>query len=874
MSFRFNSLCALCAFAMSAFPWAAAANAQGPGLPDQLLALHWTPGAAEDARRLTLAAAVMLERLGPEENIVEDALARRMDSELAAGRRWFEWAPQGTMGDGLYAMLVNRLEWRGVELTEPVPGTVDATLILRVLIESDDEQVASALAAHWQAEAGRSAPSVWRRVAARTDGDEQAAITALWSEIENQAGDGIQQRALDLAQLARALDLATPEQRPERLVRFRLLEVEHRFAHDEVLGAVWSLLELLIELAEVAPHQDPRSGSGTSFSLREHVAMLAEEYRDALAAVDPVLLTSMAQIGDAGALLVAGDELHMIARPLADAYGQLALFMPDTDFYLEQPVRGGIRESLALCREAAESDEVLGRQSFDACLAALFGAVTHDARTDDLAGDRRGPFTPEALRRELGLVSWQRIRYLLGYLDWVLGGNCPAPEVFNVLETALGVEQISYWTSRRQVYFRSERWQDAASELRGNLLDAAAGINRWTDCVAGSGGARRDPVERLIAAYRLELMQLNGALSDAREQFREQALSQGADVRFGAGPEQQTNWRPEGLRVGPCDPDRACGVNALLPVTRAILGKFPQPYLLAAQTGMGDIQLCYDNVRWTDRQQEPSRRDDERVANYHGRLSFELAGRYSSGGEGSDVFRLRLTTPGRFHYLFGASDPEVMELDCPRQLVGRRIESKLSDSAVRLVPDRLTYFTTAPATPASLIAANWDRGHEWRDWFLTGQHVERLVEDDGMDLMPALDAQLRRLAAEQDRTVTARLLRRPSPGETDPLTLNMARLSDLKSLIRRALELVHPMVLRYDDDIRSSFTGGTALLDREQVRRLRDADVPVHELPRVAVERVDLLRGHWLEQPATLRHGGQPSPELVHALLRLAELEQ
>lgn len=779
------------------------------------------------------------------------------------------------MGDGLYAILINRLEWDVAAFPEPVPGTADERLVLKLLIESGDEPIASVLAARWRAEAGRSAPQVWRRVASRVEGD--ADIRGVWRELMPDGAGGVDENALELARHARELAAAAPEQRSERLARFRLLEVEHQFVQGEVLGAVWSLLELLVELTDAPPDGDLRSRSSTSFGLREHVAMLSEEYRDRLTAVDPVLLTSMAQIGDAGALLAAGEELQTVARPLADAYGQLALFIPDADFYLGQPVRRGVRESLAVCREAADNSEsgveVVERHSFDACLAALFGAVAHEARTEDLAGDLRGPFAPEALRRELGLVSWQRIRYLLGYLDWVLGGNCPAPDIFNVLETALGVEQISYWTSRRKVYFRSQRWRDAASELRSDLLEAAADIHRWTDCVAGSGGARRDPVERLIAAYRLELTQLTGALADAREQFREQALSPGADVRFGAGAEQRTNWRPEGLRIGPCNPGRACGVGALLPVTRALLGKFPQSYLLAAQTGMGDIQLCYDNVRWTERRQEPSRRDDERVANYRGRLSFELAGRYVSSGEASDVFRLRMTTPEDYHYLFASSDPKTLAMDCPRELVGRRIESALSEAGRGLVPNRLTYFATAPATASSLITANWDRGHEWRDWFLTGQHVELLFADDGSRLLPALEAQLRRLAQEQDRTVTARLLRRPEPGETDPLTLNMARLSDLKALTRRALELVHPMVLRHHEDIRAAFTGGSALLDREQVGRLRERDVPVHELPLVAHERADGLRARWLELPETLRHGGQPAPELTYALLRLAELE-
>ncbi len=112
------------------------------------------------------------------------------------------------------------------------------------------------------------------------------------------------------------------------------------------------------------------------------------------------------------------------------------------------------------------------------------------------------------------------------------------------------------------------------------------------------------------------------------------------------------------------------------------------------------------------------------VANYYGRLSFDLVGRYRESGEARDVFGFNFVSPTEYHYLFAAANEEVLDDSCPMEWVGSRIVTPLgSKQAIRIVPDRLTYLAAARTLPSQLIGTNWSRNEEWRDSFVTGLDV-------------------------------------------------------------------------------------------------------------------------------------------------------
>lgn len=130
---------------------------------------------------------------------------------------------------------------------------------------------------------------------------------------------------------------------------------------------------------------------------------------------------------------------------LADAYARLALFMPDMAFYLDQPVRQAMRRVSADCDPDPLLVGPLPREVFERCVKHLLDVIGQGLDSEELVGGVNGPFAPHFLRREMGLVSWQRAAYLDGHLNWLLDAPCPPAARANVLEWSLAVENLVRW---------------------------------------------------------------------------------------------------------------------------------------------------------------------------------------------------------------------------------------------------------------------------------------------------------------------------------------------------------------------------------------------------------------------------------------------
>jgi len=215
-------------------------------------------------------------------------------------------------------------------------------------------------------------------------------------------------------------------------------------------------------------------------------------------------------------------------------------------------------------------------------------------------------------------------------------------------------------------------------------------------------------------------------------------------------------------------------------------------------------------------------------------------------------------------------------MDCPNALAGQPIASQLAEDHLGLVPDRLTYFVSQPTTAQAELLANWDQGAEWRDWFVTGGRVEKIVISDGAELAVEVDAELDRLARQRDRELSARLLSRLNPSQSAPdaLTAAMSAVADNTALIRRVLEIHYPRVIRQDSIIRGLLTGEGGLLNRDRVRQLGDSEIVLGDIATLGRARLDRLREHWSGLPIELRESGQVSPELDFAAEQLAYLRR
>ena len=621
--------------------------------------------------------------------------------------------------------------------------------------------------------------------------------------------------------------------------------------------------------------------------LAELLPAMTSVFGGALDGVDPRLNTALAAVFDVVQYIRTGqgdpNQLNSLRMALADSVAQFVLLIPDMDYYYSQPVRREIASEINICvSRAASRDEsgasTLGRPDFDRCLNNFADMAATLASASELAGDPDGPFGMEQLRRELLLTPWQRINYVLGYLLETETTGCEAPEeaLPNPLEWSSLVTVLTWFARQSPLWFQAPENEALVTGLRQQGRDMLAELTRQVDCISGTGTGVNDPVLRSLREYRVALDELQGGLRAEELAFREARLEPGADIVIDRGSTQRTAWRPEGLEISPCDESRVCEMSGQLEVSGDLVNLFPDVYFVADQAGMGSVDICYDNVRWVERRSEFVREDDPHVANYHGRLSFDLVGRFNEGDESHAVFGFHFVSPDEYHYLFGPASEEVLEDACPTEWVGTRIVTGLNRAGgVRVVPDRLTYLAAARSLPSRLMAANWNRGQQWRDGILSAAvaRPHDIERDTGFD--GRVDQHLRDLYRAEQMAVYSALLTPPPRtwrGTPDSLHAALQDLSTHKSLLRAYVNLFFPLFLVDSDAIRGSLEGVDSLLDESVIRDKRRANADITALLAEGNAALEAMLAYWNKQPEGMRRRGSVATSLAHAIIRLDSL--
>lgn len=601
------------------------------------------------------------------------------------------------------------------------------------------------------------------------------------------------------------------------------------------------------------------------------------------AAVDPRLNSVMAAMHSVLRDIANSDEKAVDVAAervvLADAVAQLALLIPDMAYYFDTPVRARIFEQVDQCVSISvalneDGFESMTRQQFDTCMTTLLQLAERETRLAELSGNMRGPFTADALRRELGVSPWQRINYVIGYLHERYSTACPAPAISlpNPLEWAVLATTMAWFADNAPVYFQSPENETRLAAMRSIGEQLIHVLSEQTACLASSGTGINDPVSRGMNDYELALRDLDRGIENAAADFREQYLRPGADALLEQDALQETGYRPDDLVIQPCDKKAVCEMSGNLSTTRALIGLFPNEYLLAEQTGMGRIEICYRNMEWVRRRYELVRPDDENVANYFGYLGFDLVGRYVEKDQSGEIFAFRFTSPEEYQYLFAQTSDEVLNDSCPVEWVGSRVVTQLRENRNGIVPNRLTYLAAARKLPSRLLQNNWDRGAEWRDWFVTGIGVSTLEVSPVAEIDSRLNQHLQSLFQAQQTEIYQRLLlpnHRNSRGDDVSLVDEMAQVSISKSLIRMQLMLFYPQSLVNSDTIRRSIAGDDGLLEGRTMRRFREDNIALTSVIDDARQRLDNLRSAWAEQPETIRRQGSISASVTHALTRI-----
>ena len=548
-------------------------------------------------------------------------------------------------------------------------------------------------------------------------------------------------------------------------------------------------------------------------------------------------------------------------------------------YYFDTPVRARIVEEINICISIAVSLDDNGaatmtRRQFDACMETLLQLADEETRLAELSGNMNGPFTIDTLRRELNVTPWQRINYAIGYLHNRYSTACkpPANPLPNPLEWAVLATIMTWFAENSPEFIDTPENEARLTKMRNIGEQLILGLAEQSGCLASAGTGINDPVSRGMTDYELALRELHLGIRQAEVDFRTERLSPGADVSLEKDASQRTSYRPDNLLIEPCDQQAVCEMSASLSTTRALIGLFPDEYLVAEQTGMGHIEICYRNMEWVQRRSELVRADDENVANYFGHLGFDLVGRYVENEQINDIFGFRFTSPEEYHYLFAQTSEEVLNDSCPVEWVGSRVVTPLRVNRGGIVPDRLTYLAASRNLPSRLLQNNWDRGAEWRDWFVTGIGVSPLDVPPGPEIKTELNQHLQSLNQAEQAGIYQRVLlpgSRNSQGEDVSLFAEMSRVSIAKALIRMQMVLFYPESLFNSDKIRTAIAGDAGLLEGRTLRRFRENNVALTTVNGIALERLNELREVWFEQTEAVRRQGSVPASLMHAMTRI-----
>jgi hypothetical protein len=646
-------------------------------------------------------------------------------------------------------------------------------------------------------------------------------------------------------------------------------------------------MEPIAEAADEAGQATDRSP--IPGALAEMLPPLSKGYAHRFSEVDPRINSSLATVFEAMQYLhasraTAGDErLAALRADVADAVAQMVLLIPDMAYYFGQPVRQAIANEADRCigiiAEAGQPGQPpIGREPFDSCLENLVGLAGEQAARPELAGDPDGPFGTDQLLRELVMTAPQRVNYALGYLQERAATDCelPGAPLPNPLEWASLAALVDWFAEQSPVYFQTPANEGRVVALRAQGMNLMRSLTEQVDCISGSGAGISDPVMRSLRDYRASLDELIAGIREAEIEFRENVLKPGSDVVLHGDATQRTAFRSEELEIGPCDPLRICEASGTLETTRALIGQFPDVYLIADQIGLGEIEICYDNVQWVNRRSEPVRAEDPYVANYFGQLSFDLVGRYREDGGTTEVFGARFTSPSEYHYLFAAAEAEVLDDACPTEWIGSRIVTPMvNDPTVRVVPNRLTYLAAARRRPSELLSANWARNEEWRDSFVTGLNIVARDYEPDAAIFDRVNQRLASLYRSKQLLLYQALLNPPSrsaDGPMDSLFGLLRAVNARKTVVSTYVNLFYPHMLVDSDELRSLLHGHGALLDSIVLRRLREENLAVSAISELGIARLDRLQTLWRRQPEAVRRSGTVTAAMAHALVRLNAL--
>lgn len=482
--------------------------------------------------------------------------------------------------------------------------------------------------------------------------------------------------------------------------------------------------------------------------------------------------------------------------------------IPNPSTYFAHPIRKEIQENLEVCLNLSvlqqpEPPVPINDNQFVSCLNDFITWGSNWSKGGELSGNLIKLDNLGSINRALDLPAPQITNHLAMQAAGAVECQQQLTTRSNWVEWTLAAETIAWFGDRWPALMASQ----PVEELLNPMFDAGNQIYANPDCVREA-----DPINTqfLIVANKWE--RLKQEIISHVNQFKAERLRPNSDVDLFKSIDQTTKYIPENLEIGPCNSTPSCGAYVKLEPNTSTLDLFPNHLKLAEQFGLGQIEICYEDVHWVNRKTAPTHLDNNKIANFEGQLSFQLTGKY----QGDPVFTKQFFSENSHIYLFGENNEDVLNTACPLPLVGTQINTSLDRGTFGLLPNRLTFLTASKIDINGVIKRNWT---SWLNQ-LNNQETDFSYFDEMNAVKTTLNdaflQQINDLQQEIYRKLIANNLARSNDSALSKATFDFIT---HRQLLDRMVAGLYPQLLAANPSLHAATKGQDKLVDMAYFRQ-------------------------------------------------------
>ncbi len=520
--------------------------------------------------------------------------------------------------------------------------------------------------------------------------------------------------------------------------------------------------------------------------------------------------------------------------------------------YFSHPLRQDIQENLEVClnlsvRQRPEPPQPIANNQFDSCFNDFIMWGTAFAQSASMAGNLIKLDNTNSLNRALELPSVQIINNLNMQAANELECQQQLTTQANLVEWLFAAETLAWFHDRWPGLMAANQ----SSEQINRLVDVGMNLHQYPDCLV-----ENNPLQQQFSLLQTKWERLKQEMTAQIKDYTQTQLSPNNDVDLFKSSDQQTNYVPDEFMVEPCDVKQSCGTFVTLEPSTELLNLFPNHLKLAEQFGLGQLDICYDQVEWHNRKAVATHLDNNKIANFEGQLAIRLNGMYQD----KKVFSKTLISEQRHVYLFGENNQATLDLACPLPLVGKQINTKLDRGTFGLLPNRLTFLTAQKVDINAVLRNNWSQwqssiGDQGFSYFDEMNAVKTSLSDAFLQHVNDLQQQIYRklITNNQSRTNDSAL----SKAVFDYLTQ--------RQLISHMATGLYPQKYAGHAGIRAALSGDEELVDMAFFRAAYHNQTNIIQMMQNGDENISKHQSAW-------QHADQPGQLIYSTINQLQQL--